>query len=175
MRRVRYAVAMSLDGYIAGAGDAHDWIVMDSAIDFGRFFKAFDTVLMGRRTFEIARRQGEDAARMPGMAVYVCSSTLQQQDYPDVTIIADAVTTVTNMLAEPGKDIWLMGGGRLFRALLEAGLVHTVEVTVVPVLLGAGVPLLPGIQRSTKLSLQGTETYPSGLVSLRYAVSGDKA
>ena len=53
MRRVRYVVAMSLDGYIAGPNGEADWIIMDPEIDFGALFDEFDTVLMGRRTFEV--------------------------------------------------------------------------------------------------------------------------
>src|SRR5438128_12627062 len=99
MRRVRYSVAMSLDGYIAGPKGGYDWIVMDPDIDFGALFKDFDTVLMGRKVTELEQKKG--------------------------------------------KDIWLFGGGELFRSLLGLGLVDAVEVAIVPVLLGGGVPMLP--------------------------------
>ncbi len=170
MRRVRYAVATSLDGYIAGPGDEFDWIIMDPAIDFHAFFKTIDTVLMGRRTFEVAQRQNAGASQMPGMRVYVFSKTLRAQDHPDVTVTADPVSTVAALRAEEGKDIWLMGGGSLFRSLVEADLVNTVEVGVVPILLGQGIPLLPSMPRSVRLELDGTQTYPSGIVMLRYSV-----
>ena len=81
---------------------------------------------------------------MPGMKTFVFSSTLQQRDHPDVTIVTEkAEETLATLCAEPGKDIWLFGGGSLFRSLLEAELVDAVEVAVIPVLLGAGIPLLP--------------------------------
>jgi dihydrofolate reductase len=77
---------------------------------------------------------------------------------------------VATLRREPGKDIWLMGGGTLFRSLLEAGLVDTVEVSVVPVLLGAGIPLLPAPANEAKLELIRHTVYDSGIVSLQYAV-----
>ncbi len=72
--------------------------------------------------------------------------------------------------AEPGKDIWLFGGGSLFRSLLDAGLVDTVEVAIMPVLLGGGIPLLPPPAKQTKLKLTGHKVYKTGIVSLEYSV-----
>ena len=71
---------------------------------------------------------------------------------------------------EPGKDIWLFGGGSLFRSLLDAGLVDTVEVAIMPVMLGEGIALLPSPARQTKLKLTGHKVYKTGIVSLEYAV-----
>jgi dihydrofolate reductase len=78
--------------------------------------------------------------------------------------------TVAALRAEPGKDIWLFGGGSLFRSLLDAGLVDTVEVAIMPVLLGAGIALLPPPARQTKLKLTGHKVYKTGIVSLEYSI-----
>ncbi|HUU13371.1 MAG TPA: dihydrofolate reductase family protein [Terriglobia bacterium] len=169
MRRIRYAVASSLDGYIAGPQGEADWIIMDPEIDFRTFFNQFDTVLVGRRTFEAMARGGN--AVMPGMKTLVFSRTLRQRDYPDVTIVAEnPEKTLAALRTKPGKDIWLFGGGLLFRSLLDAGVVDTVEVAVMPVLLGQGIPLLPAPARQAKLQLTGHNVYKTGIVSLEYAV-----
>ncbi len=117
VRRLRYSVAMSLDGFIAGAGDEYDWIVMDPTVDFTALLNEFDTALMGRRTFEMAQRG--PGATMPGMQTIVCSRTLRAADYPDVTVKSEAAEAVRALKASPGKDIWLFGGGTLFRCLLD--------------------------------------------------------
>src|SRR5262245_12866052 len=121
MRRVRYAVAVSLDGYIAGPRGEADWIITDPDIDVGALVAQFDTFLIGRRTFEVMTG-GKKKAGGPGkkgMKTFVFSRTLRQRDYPKLTIVAEnAAETVAGLRAEEGKDIWLFGGGSLFRSLL---------------------------------------------------------
>ena len=170
MRRVRYSVAMSLDGYIAGPDGEFDWIAMDPDIDFGALMGSFDTVLLGRKTYEVTRDQGGGGG-MPGMEVYVFSRTLRQEDCKGVTVSADPAATVAELKRAPGKDIWLFGGGSLFASLLELGLVDAVEVAVIPILLGGGVPLLPSPAERAKLRLTSHRVYEkTGTVSLEYAV-----
>jgi dihydrofolate reductase len=171
MRRICYAVAMSLDGYVAGPNGESDWIIMDPEIDFRTLMSRFDTVLMGRKTYEAARRQGGGGA-MPGTTAIVASRTLRPQDHPNVTIIGDNLNEAVGRLRkEPGKEIWLFGGGELFRSLLAADLVDTVEVGVIPVLLGGGIPFLPTPAHRAKLKLTGHKVYKTGIVSLEYAVA----
>jgi dihydrofolate reductase len=159
-----------LDGYIAGPNDDVDWIVPDPDRDFRALFNQFDTALLGRRTYEMTQRPGAPPWP-PGMSVYVFSRTLRQRDHPEVTIVADKMEeTLAALRAKSGKDLWLFGGSSLFRSVLDAGLVDTVEVAVRPVLLGGGIPLLPPPARRANLKLTAHEVSKTGIVALRYAV-----
>lgn len=168
---------MSLDGFIAGPKGEYDWIVEDPTMDLAALFSGYDTLLMGRRTYELAQSQPGMLKSM-GMKVVVVSTTLSPSEHEDATIVAsDVPAAVAALKAEPGpvpeKDIWLFGGGVLFRSLLDAGLVDSVEVAVSPVLLGSGVPLLPAGGMAA-LRLEECRTYPSGIVLLRYAAASVK-
>src|SRR6185295_17810152 len=161
MRRIRYSVAMSLDGYIAGPDGEYDWIDVDPSTSAG-FFKAlyaqFDTVLMGRKSYEQA------GGGVAPFKTYVLSRTLPAGKHGKVTVLgADALERVAALREEPGKDIWLWGGGEVFGSLAAAGLVDTVEVGVIPVLLGGGRKVMAGCdkriqlaERTSTLELPGT-------------------
>ena len=171
MRRVRYCVAMSLDGYIAGPNGEADWIVIDPDYDFAELYGEFDTYLVGRKTFESTG--GKDQGSMPGVRTFVFSRTLLQSDYNNVTIVGDNWKDVVQSLREEDgkKDIWLFGGGSLFRSLAEAGLVDTVEVAVIPTILGGGIPLVAEPSSRIGLRFEGHYVYKeTGTVSLIYSV-----
>ena len=166
-RRVRYQVAASLDGFIAAPDGKADWIPSDPDIDFGALFAQFDTFLLGRRTFEAMGGKGQ-----PGTKTVVVSRTLKPADHPGVTVIADGLAdAVAALKTEKGKDIWLFGGGELFRSLVSLGLVDTVEVALVPILLGGGIPLAPPPFAQTRLRLEGHRLYEkSGIMLMEYTV-----
>jgi dihydrofolate reductase len=168
--RIRYVVAASLDGYIAGPNGEIDWIVQDPDVDFEERFAQFDTFLVGRRTYEVMLGVGRGT--IPGKRLVVFSRTLRQEDHSDVTIVSEEPgRRVAELRAESAADIWLFGGGDLFASLLELGVVDSVEVAVVPVLLGGGIPLMPVRARRTELRLTGHRLYPkTGIMSLEYAV-----
>jgi dihydrofolate reductase len=172
VRLVRYNVAASLDGYVAGPHGNFDWIPDDPTVDFARIFARIDTVLLGRKSYEVAKAMGGEPAWTPETRVFVFSSLLSSEAHPDVTVVPDhAVERVRALREEPGDgEIWLFGGGELFRTLLEGGQVDRVEVTIVPVLLGSGTPLLAPRAPQANLALISSHQYPSGMVGLTYEV-----
>jgi dihydrofolate reductase len=140
---------MSLDGYIAGPNGEHDWIEVDpsgSAAYFKALYAQFDTVLMGRKSYEQA------SGAISPFTTYVVSRTLPAGRRGKVTVLgADALERIAALREQPGKDIWLWGGGEAFGSLAAAGLVDTVELGIIPVLLGAGRKVMAGCDRRVKL------------------------
>ncbi len=169
MRRLVYSVVTSLDGFIAGPKGEYDWIAPDSGIDFAALYSRFDTGLMGRRTYDVAKTRPGLLNSM-GMKIVVVSTTLDAAQNASVTIVSrDVPKAVAALKAEPGKDIWLFGGSVLFRSLLDLGLVDEVSVSVFPVMLGSGVPLLPEGAR-VPLKLNESKALQSGVLMLNYSV-----
>lgn len=163
---------MSLDGFISKFGDDdYAWITGDPAIDFRAMLAEFDTAVLGRKTWDVARAMGQNG--VAGLDAIVFSKSTAPESRKALRITNDdPISTVAELKKQPGKDIWLFGGGELFRTLLSAGLVDTVEVAVVPVLLGEGIPLLPG-GASTTLKLVDHKVLPkSGMLMLAYSVPG---
>jgi dihydrofolate reductase len=171
MRPVKYSVATSLDGFIAGPNGEIDWIQPDPALDFATIYAQFDTALLGRRTYELTQRPG--APPWPaGWNVYVISTTIRASADPAVHVInTDVAGTVARLRRQRGKAIWLFGGGVLFASLLAAGQVDELELAVMPVLLGRGVPLLHPGGPPVNLRLLTVRESSNGIVRLSYRVN----
>jgi dihydrofolate reductase len=168
MRRIRYQVACSLDGFIAGPHDEFDWIPPEPAFDFEAHYAQFDTLLMGRRTYDVVRSLLEE---LRGKQIIVASRSLRPEEHPGIEVVgAGLEARVRELRAQPGRDIWLYGGGELFAQLLAHDLVDTVEPALIPVLLGSGVPFLPAPALRRRLTLTGQRVYPGGMVLLEYEV-----
>jgi dihydrofolate reductase len=170
MRRVLYRVAASLDGFIAGPNGEIDWIVPDPTVDFASVYAGVDTVLLGRRTYEMTLQPG--APPWPaGWRIYVFSQTLDAAQHAGVTVVSrDIGALVAALRAEQGRDIWLFGGGELFASLLAAGVVDQIDVAIMPVLLGGGTPLVSAGTPRSRLTLTRSNASPSGIVNLQYQV-----
>ena len=144
---------------------------MDPEIDFSGMMKQFDTFLIGRKTFDAMKRMGNAGKSSKGITNIVCSRTLKPSDYPKVRIEADAERVVKELKDKPGKDIAIFGGGELFRSLLAVGLVDRLEMSVIPVLLGGGIPLLPPPAGRVTLTLRNQRLYKkTGTLGLEYDV-----
>ncbi len=168
MRRVRYQVACSLDAFIAGPEDDFDWIPPEPEFDFEALYEQFETLLMGRRTYEIVRAEGES---FRGKEVIVASRSIKAIDHPGIEVVSEGLEArIRQLRSESGRDIWLYGGGRLFSQLLQWDLVDTVEPAIIPILLGGGVPFLPSPAARRRLKLVRSRSYPGGMILLEYAV-----
>jgi dihydrofolate reductase len=171
MRTVTYGGATSLDMFIAGPGEAVDWIVWsdDAQKLMAEYWATIDTILMGRKTYEFAAKSGGGGGEMPGITSYVFSRTLKE--VPGATVISeDAGGFVRALKGRPGQGIMVMGGGELARALFEADVIDEVGVSIHPVLLGSGVPLVPGLPRPINLELVSAKTIHGGCVYALYRV-----
>lgn len=170
MRAIEYGVAMSLDGYIAGPNREYDWIVSDPEVDkaLAEAWSRFDGFLMGRLTWEVVQKNlGTNA--FAGKELVVASRTLPAT--PGVRIVPDLTRAVLDELkAQGGGDIWLFGGGNLFRHVLALGAVDRLSLGIIPVLLGGSVPLLPPPPLQTRLRLRNHRVFPSGIALMDYDV-----
>ena len=172
MRQLRYSVAASLDGYIAGPKGEFDWIVVDPEIDFEAMYAGFGGLVMGRRSYDVFVETG--GAVGPALPTYVYSRTMPEGSRDGVTFVADAVPHVRSLKAQDGKPLWLWGGGELFRELAQAGLVDGIDVAIVPVLVGGGIQLLPPPASRMSLQLRSHRMYPTtGTLFLEYEVRRD--
>jgi dihydrofolate reductase len=171
MRKVTFGGANSLDNYLARPDHAVDWLLWgdEAAAVMADYWKTIDTVLMGRKTYEVAVRSGQRGG-YPGVKSFVFSRTLKAE--PDgVTVVrTDAAEFVRNLKEQDGKDICLMGGGELARPLFEAGLIDEIGFNIHPVLLGAGIPLFHPMSRQIDLELQECRPFKNGCVYVTYRV-----
>jgi dihydrofolate reductase len=171
MRKVIFGGANTLDNYIAGKDDSIDWIRHSDDVNeiMQRYWKAIDTVIMGRRTWEIAMKGGSGGGSK-GIKTYVCSHTLKKISGRKVELAPDAVSLVKRLKSEEGKDIIVMGGSSMGKSLFEAGLVDEFGVNIHPVLLGSGIPLFCEMERRIDLELLECKQLKSGCVFLNYVV-----
>jgi dihydrofolate reductase len=173
MRKVTFGGANSLDNFIARPDHAVDWLLWgeEAAAIMTDYWKTIDTVLMGRKTYEVAVRGAKGGASYPGRKTYVFSRTLAEGAHGSVAIIRrDAAEFVRDLKGQEGKDICLMGGGELARSLFEAGLIDEIGFNIHPVLLGRGIPLFHPMSRQIDLELRECRALKNGCVYLTYRV-----
>jgi dihydrofolate reductase len=173
MRKVTFGGANSLDNYIARPDHAVDWLLWgkEAANVMADYWKTIDTILMGRKTYEVSLRMGQGGGGSPGMTTYVFSRTLPESSDGGVTITRqDPVEFVRNLKEQDGMDICLMGGGELARPLFEAGLIDEIGFNIHPVLLGSGIPLFHPMNHQINLELVECRPFKNGCVYVTYRV-----
>ncbi len=173
-RHVIVHIAASADGYIARPDGDLDWLTSRPAPEgfygMNAFMRSIDTRLLGRRTYEVSRRLGAQFGT--GERTIVFSRHAAPADAPvGVEFVSDAIGPFIRALkARPGKNIWLMGGGDLIASFLDDHAIDEFIVSVVPVFIGDGIPLIARRHRHVRLQLESSKRFPDGLVQLRYLV-----
>jgi dihydrofolate reductase len=175
-RRITFGGANSLDNFIARPDHAVDWLMWsDEAGEIMKdYWATIDTVIMGRKTYEVAARSAQGGGGYPGLKTCICSRTMTSAP-KGATLVPDACEFVRRIKREPGKGICIMGGGELARPLLEAGLIDEIGFNIHPVLLGSGIPLFHSMKNQIDLELLECRPFKNGCVYVRYAVKGLKA
>ena len=173
MRKIVLYIAVSLDGKIARPDGSVDWldkIPNPGNLDYGYsdFYKSFDTTLQGYNTYQTILNFGIPFP-YPDKKNYVFTTKpdLENTEYVDF-VSGDIISFIQNLKSEQGKDIWLIGGGKLNTALFNAGLIDEFQVFVMPVVVGEGIPLFDLMPNETMLRLIENKAFPSGVVALKY-------
>lgn len=172
MRRIIVHIAASADGYIARPDGDLEWLTsrpdLPGFYGLEEFAKSIDTKIMGRKTYEESLRLG--AKYTDRERVFVLSRSAPPADVPPgVEFVSEPIGPFTRRLREePGKDIWLMGGGEVIAAYLEEGLIDEFVISIIPVFIGDGLPLIARRYMQVELTLVRTEAFEDGLVQVHY-------
>ena len=169
-RRVQLFIATSLDGYIAGPGDDLSWLFHDADYGYTSFYARVDTVLMGRRTYETALSFAQWPYAGRKAVVFTRRGDLAVASPDTVATSRPPADVVRELRTRAGGVLWLVGGGELALECFDAGIVDDLIVSVHPLILGGGTPLVPQGTRRTDLALVNERCFPSGLVQLVYRV-----
>ncbi|MBD2182719.1 dihydrofolate reductase [Planktothrix sp. FACHB-1355] len=172
MRKLKYYVVTTLDGFIAREDGTWDCFVQEGEhiTDYLESLNLFDAVIMGRKTYEVGLKVGVTNP-YPTMKQYVVSRTMKESPDENVELVSNnVVEVVKNLKNEPGKDIYLCGGADLAAMLFAENLIDAVILKVHPVLIGSGIPAFKEIVRQTDLELIESKTFRTGVVVLHYDV-----
>ena len=174
MRKVIFGGANSLDNFIARKDDAVDWLMFskDAEKIMKDMWENIDTVVMGRKTYEVAQRMGGGSGGYPGVKTYVFSRTIKKPNSKKLFFINEDAAAYVRRLKEEkeGKDICVLGGGVLAKSLFEADIIDEIGFNIHPVLLGSGIPLFHEMSRQIDLELKECKQLSSGCVLLTYKI-----
>lgn len=175
-RKVIVYIATSADGYISRPDGDVDWLDRPSSkgnYGMGEFFKTIDTILWGRKTYAKGIEMGMKASGFGrGIKNYVFSRHPQQSPSPAFEFVSEPVKPfIERLRAQPGKNIWMMGGAEIIAAFLDEGEIDEFSIHVIPVMIGQGIPLVQPRHRLIPLKLLSTRKFPDGVVHLNYRVA----
>ena len=177
-RRIILDLAVTLDGFIEGKNGEVDWCIMDSDMGFIDFLHQIDTILYGRKSYElwgkytpeteVTETEKELWDLVHSKQKYVFSRTQKGTDDKTIFINDQILEEVNKLKNKPGKDIWLYGGASLITTFIKLGLVDEFRLSVHPVILGEGKPLFIDLHERVNLKLVDTKSFSSGVVQLIY-------
>lgn len=174
MRKVIFGGANSLDNFIARKDDAVDWLLFSKDVEkiMKDMWENIDTIVMGRKTYEVAQRMGGGGGGYSGVKTYVFSGTIKKPNSKKLFFVNEDAATYVRRLKEEeeGKDICVMGGGVLAKSLFEAEVIDEISFNIHPVLLGSGIPLFHEMSRQIDLELKECKQLSSGCVLLTYKI-----
>jgi len=182
MRKIIVYIATSADGYIARKDGAVDWLDrprIKGDYGMGEFWKSIDTILLGRKTYDMAVRLYKEGKFNPGMyggiKHYVFSRKPPKKALEGFEFVQEPIKTFAKRLrAQKGKHIFMMGGGGLIASFLDAGEIDEFVISVIPTFIGEGIPLIAPRHRTVPLKLLSTKKFADGVVSLHYKVKKAK-
>jgi dihydrofolate reductase len=174
-RKIIVEIATSADGYIARPDGDFSWLNRPQPKDnYGmeEFMNSIDTVLWGRRTYEIGLKfGGKNLGMGPKVKNYVFTHQPPQERPEGIEFVGEPVTEFARRLrGQAGKDIWMMGGAAIIASFLDAGEIDEFSIHVIPIFIGEGIPLVQPRHRSVPLKLISTKAFEDGVVHLNYAV-----
>jgi len=167
LRKIKLFIASSLDGFIAREDGSIDWLPQSGNSGYDEFYKTMDTVIMGRKTYEQILTFGKYPYE--DKKSYVFTRNPDKKKDENVEFVFETEKFVKELIFSSGKDIWLIGGAELVSVFLNQDFVDEVILSIIPVVLGKGIPLFKNIQTQTKLELIKTTEYDE-LVELHYKV-----
>jgi len=179
-RKITVQIATSADGFIARKDGGIDWLdrPVPKGEDYGMaaFYKSIDTILYGRKTYDLAVKFVEEGIEIPQddrVRNYVFSRRRSPKKIlPGFEFVKEPIKKFTRRLrAQKGKNIWMMGGGGLIASFLDAGEIDEFVISVIPVFIGEGIPLIAPRRRTVSLKLLSTKKFSDGVVQLHYGVS----
>jgi len=176
MRKVVLGLGISLDGYIARPDGAVDFLFMPKDYSMAPFFATVDTAVMGRKTLEAGLKMTGGKFDNYGIKCYVMSRTQPPGEHDGYEFTHQTPEAlIAEIRKQPGKNIWMMGGGKLAREFLKADLIDALEIGVVPTLIGEGIPLFPAGFPQREFKLVECKAFSKGLLVLKYERARKKA
>ena len=175
MRKIVYYVATSLDGFIANLDQGIEGFVGGSGVEkYLSDLQGFDTVIMGRNTYEFGYRFGLQPGQpaYQNMKHYIFSRHLVfENPHPDVFVVKPNIDFIWQLKSQPGSEIYLCGGGDFAGWLLENEMIDTLKLKLNPLILSEGIRLFGSSKKKINLELQDSNAYDQGLHIMTYSIS----